>query len=200
MCIAYDCVLVKRSLHETLPMEIILFKRNKTQLNLNPRLVLIGLSTVWQHNLHVYTLYLPSVANTGFIFIQPKLDHLEMSGMNESKSSLKDGSPVEEKRGFHVLIAKWEESPERNKFYELWEKHGLSIVLLCFTVILLGYSIAAIAVSGFDKAKWLFAITMFLWFCMTYMFIRNHCGGEIYRVVFEPIINAVNSKWKYLRW
>lgn len=128
------------------------------------------------------------------------LDHLEMSGMNESKSSLKDGSPVEEKRGFHVLIAKWEESPERNKFYELWEKHGLSIVLLCFTVILLGYSIAAIAVSGFDKAKWLFAITMFLWFCMTYMFIRNHCGAEIYRVVFEPIINAVNSKWKYLRW
>lgn len=195
-CIAYDCVLVKRSLHETLPMEIILFKRNKTQLNLNPSVNWLIDCLAAQFT----CIYLPSVANTGFILIQPKLDHLEMSGMNESKSSLKDGSPVEEKRGFHVLIAKWEESPERNKFYELWEKHGLSIVLLCFTVILLGYSIAAIAVSGFDKAKWLFAITMFLWFCMTYMFIRNHCGAEIYRVVFEPIINAVNSKWKYLRW
>ena len=120
--------------------------------------------------------------------------------MNESKSSLKDGSPVQEKRGFHVLIAKWEESPERNKFHELWEKHGMSIVLVCITVILLAYSIVAIAVSGFEKAKWLFAITMFLWFCMTYMFIRNHCGADIYRVVLQPIINAVNSKWKYLRW
>ena len=140
------------------------------------------------------------VANTSLILMQLKLDHLEMSGMNESKSSLKEDSPVQEKRGFHVLIAKWEESPERNKFHELWEKHGLSIILVFLTVILLGYSIVAIAVSGFEKAKWLFAITMFLWFCMTYMVIRNHCGAEIYRVVFQPIINAVNSKWKYLRW
>ncbi|XP_020630749.1 solute carrier family 28 member 3-like isoform X2 [Orbicella faveolata] len=128
------------------------------------------------------------------------LDHLEMSGINESKSSLKDDSPVQEKRGFHVLIAIWEESPERNKLHELWEKHGMSIVLVCLTVTLLTYSIVAIAISGFDKAKWLFAITMFLWFCMTYMFIRNHCGGEIYRVVLQPIINGVNSKWKYLKW
>ena len=120
--------------------------------------------------------------------------------MNESKSSLKNDSPVEEKRGFHVLVARWEESPERIKFYELWERHGLSIILVCLTVLLLAYSIAAIAVSGFEKAKWLFAITMFLWFCMTYMFIRDHCGAEIYRVVLQPIINAVNSKWKYLRW
>jgi len=143
---------------------------------------------------------LPSVANTGLILIELKLDHLEMSGMNESKSSLKDDSPVQEKRGFHVLIAKWEESPEMNKLHELWEKHGMSIVLVFLTVTLLGYSIVAIAISGFDKAKWLFAITMFLWFCMSYMFIRNHCGGEIYRVVLQPIINGVNSKWKYLKW
>ena len=123
-----------------------------------------------------------------------------MSGKNESKSSLKADSPVQEKRGFHVLVAIWEQSPERNKFHELWENHGLSIILLCLSVMLLVYSIAAIAVSGFDKAKWLFAITMFLWFCMTYMFIRNHCGDEIYRVLLQPIVNVVNSKWKYLRW
>ena len=120
--------------------------------------------------------------------------------MNESKSSLKDDSPVQEKKGFHVLIAKWEESPERNKFHELWEKHSLSIILVCLTVILLAYSIAAIAVSGFDKAKWLFGITMFLWFCMTYMFIRDHCGAEIYRVVLKPIVDLVNRYWRYLKW
>jgi len=164
--------------------------------------VLISLSTTWPSYaaLLISTVDLPSVANTGLILIQLKLDHLEMSGINESKSSLKDDSPVQEKRGFHVLIAIWEESPERNKLHELWEKHGMSIVLVCLTVTLLTYSIVAIAISGFDKAKWLFAITMFLWFCMTYMFIRNHCGGEIYRVVLQPIINGVNSKWKYLKW
>lgn len=129
-----------------------------------------------------------------------KLDHLEMSGINESKSSLKDDSPVQERKGFHVLIAKWEESPERNKFHEVWERHGLSIILVCLTVLLLIYSIAAIAVSGFDKAKWLFGITMFLWFCMSYMFIRDHCGDEIYRVVLQPIVNVVNSQWRYLKW
>lgn len=120
--------------------------------------------------------------------------------MNEFKFSLKDGSFVEEKRGFYVFIVKWEEFLERNKFYEFWEKYGLFIVFLCFIVILLGYSIVVIVVSGFDKVKWFFVIIMFLWFCMIYMFIRNYCGVEIYRVVFEFIINVVNSKWKYLKW
>ena len=187
--------------NKTLTGEVILFKRNQSlngifcsayRLHVPGRVCCTLISSV----------YFPLlvVANTCLILIQLKLDHLEMSGMNESKSSLKADSPIQEKRGFHVLIAKWEESPERNKFHELWEKHSLSIILLCLTVLLVGYSIAAIIVSGFDKAKWLFAITMFLWFCMTYMFIRNNCGSEIYQVVLQPIINAVNSKWKYLRW
>lgn len=120
--------------------------------------------------------------------------------MNESKSSLKpDDSPTQEKC-FHVMVAKWEESPERNKWNELWEKHGLSIILLGVTVVLLIYSIVAIAVSGFDKAKWLFAITMFLWFCMTYMFIRDHCGASIYRVCMQPVIDVVDRYWRYLKW
>ena len=123
-----------------------------------------------------------------------------MSGMNESKSSLKAAdSPTQEKR-FHVIVAKWEESPERNKLNELWDRHGLTIAIICITVILLIYSIVAIAISGFEQAKWLFAITMFLWFCMTYMFIRDHCGDAIYRRCMEPVINAVNSQWRYLKW
>lgn len=120
--------------------------------------------------------------------------------MNESKSSLKpDDSPTQEK-GFHVFIAKWEDSPERKKWSELWERHSLSIILVCVTVIMLAYSIAAIAVSGFDKAKWLFGITMLLWFCMTYMFIRDHCGAAIYQVCIQPVVNAVNRTWRYLKW
>lgn len=127
------------------------------------------------------------------------LDHLEMSGVNESKSSLKDETPVKKKR-FHVFVAKWEESPEYNKCYEIWEKHSLSIILVCVTVLLLIYSIVAIAHSGFDKAKSLFGLTMFLWFCMTYMFINKHCGAEIYQVVLKPIAEAFSSRWRYLKW
>lgn len=132
------------------------------------------------------------------------LDHLELSGMNESKyqskSSLKpDDSPTQE-NCFHVVVAKWEDTPEKKKWSELWERRGLSIVIVCITVILLIYSIVAIAVSGFDKAKWLFGITMFLWFCMTYVFIRDHCGSAIVKVCMEPVINAVNSHWWFLKW
>lgn len=132
------------------------------------------------------------------------LDHLELSGMNESKyqskSSLKpDDSPTQE-NCFHVVVAKWEDTPEKKKWSELWERRGLSIVIVCITVILLIYSIVAIAVSGFDKAKWLFGITMFLWFCMTYVFIRDHCGSAISKVCMEPVINAVNSHWWFLKW
>lgn len=132
------------------------------------------------------------------------LDNLELSGMNESKyqskSSLKpDDSPTQE-NCFHVVVAKWEDTPERKKWSELWERQGLSIIIVCITVILLIYSIVAIAVSGFDKAKWLFGITMFLWFCMTYVFIRDHCGSAISKVCMEPVINAVNSHWWFLKW
>ena len=118
----------------------------------------------------------------------------------QSKSSLKpDDSPTQE-NCFHVVVAKWEDTPERKKWSELWERQGLSIVIVCVTVILLIYSIVAIVVSGFDKAKWLFGITMFLWFCMTYMFIRDHCGSAIFKVCMEPVINAVSSRWRYLKW
>lgn len=120
--------------------------------------------------------------------------------MNESKSSLKDETPVKKKKRFHVFVAKWEESPEYNKCYEIWEKHSLSIILVCVTVLLLIYSIVAIAHSGFDKAKSLFGLTMFLWFCMTYMFISKHCGAEIYQVVLKPIAEAFSSRWRYLKW
>ena len=125
-----------------------------------------------------------------------------MSGVNESKSSLKpdDGHAIHQKKFYHVIVAKWEDSPEMNKLSDLWERHGMTVIMICVTVLLLIYSVVAIAVSGFEHAKWLFGITMFLWFCMTYMFIRDHCGADIFRVCIEPIVNAVESRWRYLKW
>jgi len=125
-----------------------------------------------------------------------------MSGVNESKSSLKpdNGHTNHQKKFYHVIVAKWEDSPEINKLSDLWERHGMTVIMICVTVLLLIYSIVAIAHSGFEHAKWLFGITMFLWFCMTYMFIRDHCGADIFRVCIEPVVNAVESRWRYLKW
>ena len=121
--------------------------------------------------------------------------------MNESKPSVPTNSPRKQKKGFHaVVLAKWNTSPERNKLSELWERHGLTICMVVLTVALLIYTITAIGISGFDRSKWLFAITMFLWFCLTYMFIRDNCGAEIYRVVLEPTIKALNHMWWWLKW
>lgn len=131
------------------------------------------------------------------------LDQLNMSGTgdskHQSKSSLK-GDADPEGHCFHVMVAKWDESPEGQKWFEVWKRHSLSISILCITTVLLIYSIVAIAVSGFETAQSLFGVTMFLWFCMTYKFVRDHWGSSIYKACMEPVIRAVESRWRWLKW
>lgn len=131
------------------------------------------------------------------------LDQLDMTdtgdSKHQSKSSLKaDADP--EGHCFHVMVAKWDESPEGQKWFEVWKRHSLSISILCITTILLIYSIVAIAVSGFETAQSLFGVTMFLWFCMTYKFVRDHWGSSIYKACMEPVVRAVESQWRWLKW
>ncbi|XP_068698450.1 solute carrier family 28 member 3-like isoform X3 [Montipora foliosa] len=132
------------------------------------------------------------------------LDQLDLSGVNDSKyqskSSLKPDASPRNDHCFHVLVAKWDDSPEGQKWHEVWKRHSLSIIVICITTLLLIYSIVAIGVSGFEKAQWLFGITMFLWFCLTYMFVRDHWGARIYQLCMEPVIAAVKSWWRYLKW
>ena len=133
-----------------------------------------------------------------------QLDQLDLSGTSDSKyqskSSLKADANPEDGHCFHVMVAKWDESPEGQKWCEVWKRHSFSITIICITTLLLIYSIVAIAVSGFEKAQSLFGITMFLWFCMTYMFVRDHWGTSIYKVCMEPVVSAVQSQWRYLKW
>ena len=132
-----------------------------------------------------------------------QLDQLDMSGTgdskHQSKSSLK-GDADPEGHCFHAMVQKLDESPEGQKWFEVWKRHSLSISILCITTVLLIYSIVAIAVSGFETAQSLFGVTMFLWFCMTYKFVRDHWGSSIYKACMEPVIRAVESQWRWLKW
>lgn len=132
-----------------------------------------------------------------------QLDQLDMSGTgdskHQSKSSLK-GDADPEGHCFHAMVSKLDESPEGQKWFEVWKRHSLSISILCITTVLLIYSIVAIAVSGFETAQSLFGVTMFLWFCMTYKFVRDHWGSSIYKACMEPVIRAVESQWRWLKW
>ena len=89
---------------------------------------------------------------------------------HQSKSSVKADANPDDGRGFHAVVAKWDESPDGQRSFEVWKLHGFSITIICITIFLLIYGIVAIAVRGFETAQLLFGITMLLWFCMTYMF------------------------------
>jgi len=98
------------------------------------------------------------------------------------------------------------DSKERSRYSrfttlkELWEEYTFQIVVVIISFILLIYTIAAIAVSGFHHAVGLFIISMIFWFCVTYMFIRDYCGQAIYNMCCLPVISLLRRKWKFLRW
>lgn len=122
-----------------------------------------------------------------------------MEDRSHSKHSL-NGRGRKNDNGCYVMVQRWEDSPERNKLSEIWEKHGSLILVIILTIVLLIYTVAAIGVSGFDKVKWLFALTMFMWFCMSYTLIRQNCGGAIYRGCMKPIVDLVKRAWPVLKW
>ncbi|XP_067027107.1 solute carrier family 28 member 3-like isoform X1 [Acropora muricata] len=132
------------------------------------------------------------------------LDQVDLSGTGDSKyqskSSLKADANSEDGHGFHAVVAKSDESPAGQKWFKVWKQHSFSITIIAITTFLLIYSIVAIAVRGFEAAQSLFGITMFLWFCMAYVFVRDHWGASIYKACMEPVVSAVQSRWRYLKW
>ena len=83
-----------------------------------------------------------------------QLDQLDLSGIGDSKyqckSSLKAYANPEDCHGFHVVVAKWDDSPGGQKCFEVWKGHGFSITIICFTIFLLIYGIVAIGVRVFQ--------------------------------------------------
>lgn len=91
-------------------------------------------------------------------------------------------------------------NPRLRTLQRLWQEYRFQITVVIISFILLFYTIAAIAVSGFHKVKGLFVIAVIFWFCVTYMFIRDHCGEAIFNVCCSPVISLLTRKWRYLRW
>lgn len=95
-----------------------------------------------------------------------------------------------------------ERSPNSRLKYleERWQEYSFQIVVVVISFVLLIYTIAAIAVSGFQNVVGLFVISMIFWFCVIYMFIRDYCGESIYHLCCAPVISLLKRKWRYLRW
>ncbi|KAL9969400.1 hypothetical protein ACROYT_G021615 [Oculina patagonica] len=83
---------------------------------------------------------------------------------------------------------------------DLWIDYSFQIIVVVIAVILLVYTIVAISISGFRHATGLFVISMLFWFCVTYMFIRDHCGEIIFNSCCLPVISLIRRNWRILRW
>ncbi|XP_020912178.1 solute carrier family 28 member 3 isoform X2 [Exaiptasia diaphana] len=128
-------------------------------------------------------------------------DQLEMSGVSSSKKALQPISPDDSPDlGGRKTVIHFQNFPEMSKWSEIWQRHHFNITFLIITTLLLIYTIIAIVISGFEKVKILFGVTLFLWFCLIYMFIREHFGSGIYHYCIQPTVAAIDSQWKWLKW
>lgn len=82
----------------------------------------------------------------------------------------------------------------------LWDRYSFQVIVVVISLLLLIYTVIAISISGFHHVRGLFAISLVFWFCVIYMFIRDHCGGEIYTLCCLPVISLIRKKWRILRW
>lgn len=107
--------------------------------------------------------------------------------------AIENGRPLEASEGRTYKL-------RLRNLQDLWADYSFQIVVVFIAVILLIYTIVAISVSGFRHATGLFVISILFWFCVTYMFIRDHCGDAIYTSCCLPVISLVRRKWRFLRW
>lgn len=107
--------------------------------------------------------------------------------------AIENGRPLEASEGRTYKL-------RLRNLQDLWADYSFQIVVVFIAVILLIYTIVAISVSGFRHATGLFVISILFWFCVTYMFIRDHCGEAIYTSCCLPVISLVRRKWRFLRW
>lgn len=98
------------------------------------------------------------------------------------------------------LWAHYQENSSWQKAAIIWERHRLTIIVAVLDFLVILYSLIGILRVGFENALGLFLIGIFVWFCLTYMVIRDNCGVEINNALIQPVAEAINDKWKYLKW
>ena len=82
----------------------------------------------------------------------------------------------------------------------VWHKHWIMIIVAAFDFVVILYSIIGIMKVGFREAAGLFGIGIFVWFCLSWIVVREFCGLEIHNWLIKPLIDCVDNHWKYLKW
>lgn len=98
------------------------------------------------------------------------------------------------------LWAHYQETNTWKKAVNLWNNHWLTITVAVLDIIVILYSVIGILNIGFEKAVGLFIIGLFVWFCLTYMVVRDCCGEELYQWLIKPVVDAINNNWTRLKW
>jgi hypothetical protein len=83
---------------------------------------------------------------------------------------------------------------------KVWHKHWIMIIVAALDFVVILYSIIGIMKVGFREAAGLFGIGIFVWFCLTWVVVREYCGSEIHNWLIKPVVDWVDNHWKYLKW
>eukprot|EP00794_Sanderia_malayensis_P000551 gene551-1208_t len=78
-----------------------------------------------------------------------------------------------------------------------------SLVKMVAGGILCGGYVAYFLVAcwkDFKRARDLFAVTMFALFCFLYWLVKKFFGEKIDKYVITPVVKAIKSKWKFVKW
>ena len=114
---------------------------------------------------------------------------------------LKDNPNAEVPAVKRDLTYHYEERQPLSQFLsQVWHKNWVIIVVAALDFVIILYSIIGIMKVGFHEAAGLFGIGIFIWFCLTWIVIREHCGLEIYNWLIKPVPEWIDNHWKYLKW
>ncbi|XP_028414649.1 solute carrier family 28 member 3-like isoform X2 [Dendronephthya gigantea] len=109
--------------------------------------------------------------------------------------------PEGEPKAAKNLMYHYEERKPLPEFFrQLWHKHWITIVVAAVDFVIILYSIIGITKVGFHDAAGLFGIGIFVWFCLSFSLVREHCGNELYKWLIQPVLEWFDNHWKTLRW
>ncbi|CAB3989736.1 Solute carrier family 28 member 3 [Paramuricea clavata] len=131
--------------------------------------------------------------------------HLEANSPNSTTIEIELKEPkanaVESPVAKRNLVYQYEDTKPLPQFLsQVWHKHWIMIVVAALDFVVILYSIIGIMKVGFNEAAGLFGIGIFVWFCLTWMVVREHCGAEIHNWLIQPVADWVDNHWKYLKW
>ena len=136
------------------------------------------------------------LANTLSIYYNMFYSNHQIELKEEPKANAVE-SPVAKRN----LVYRYEDTKPLPEFLsQVWHKHWITIVVAALDFVVILYSIIGIMKVGFNEAAGLFGIGIFVWFCLTWMVVHEHCGAEIHNWLIQPVADWVDNHWKYLKW